>query len=333
MLAGHWAVWGLKELKNRAKKIDAFLGNMNWIFNVALQQKSGFMHFVKHCSKKEVCAVVCLLLACLSASVLQAQHHQERFVPPGLYAGLGIDSVRVYPEDTCEGKHPMKLFVYDRGGNETEEWDYRQGVHIRRQFDAEGRPHRVVNATIRQDGPGSFREIEHFVYYGRLPYPERIITSDASGRELFRREFTYQYGQVRTMQMLRPGETALTYHYTRSSDGRLRGVMVAENAGRYLETWAYRYDDSGRMAGFVAAPAAVNRRAPDIQEFERNSKGQLTEHRVFNERGVLSQRYRFAYTSEGLLQREEWNIEQHGNTGVRRSAFCYRYHYKQSGWQ
>lgn len=292
------------------------------------------MYFVKHCREIEGVKFLGLCFFCMSYSVLIAQHHQERFVPPGLFAGLGIDSVQVFPEDTCEGKHPWKLFVYDRGGNETEEWDYRAGVHVRRLFDVEGRPERVVSESIRHEGGETFREVELYHYNGRVPYPERIINLDAEGREVFRREFSYQYGQVRSIRILRPGEAPILYHYTRSSDGRIQGVMVAETAGRYLETWAYRYDDSGRMAGFIAAPAAVNRRAPDIQEFERNSKGQLTEHRVFNERGVLAQRYRFAYTNEGLLLREEWNLANHHDGKTRHSAFCYRYHYKQSGrWQ
>lgn len=291
------------------------------------------MHFVKHWKLTQPALGVVWVLSLPMTLTLQAQHQPERYVPPGLYAGLGIDSVRVYPEDTCEGKHPWKLFVYDRGGNETEEWDYRAGVHIRRQYDVEGRPVRVVNESIRRDAPDAFREIEHYIYFGRLPQPERIITSDAAGRELFRREYIYQYGHVRSMQVIRPNEAAIQYHYARSNDGRLRGVMVSETAGRYLETWAYRYDDSGRMAGFIAAPAAVNRRPPDIQEFERNSRGQVTEHRVFNERGVLAQRYRFHYTEEGLLQREEWSVAGHAEGSHRHSAYCYRYHYKQKGWR
>jgi hypothetical protein len=290
------------------------------------------MHFVKHCMHRSAATLITGLLYCIVAEPGWAQQ-QERYVPPGLFAGLGIDSVRIYSEDTCEGKHPWKLFVFDRGGNETEEWDYRTGVHTRRQFDTEGRPSRVVNESINRDAPDAYREVEHFVYSGRYPLPDRIITSDASGRELFRREYSYQYGQVRSMQVIRPNELPIQYNYARSNDGRLQGVMVSELAGRYLETWAYRYGDSGRMAGFIAAPAAVNRRAPDIQEFERNSKGQVTEHRVFNERGVLAQRYRFAYSSEGLLQREEWSIANHADGSRRNAAYCYRYHYKQFGWR
>jgi hypothetical protein len=290
-----------------------------------------FMHFAKHCRKIERAICIGLCFVCVPPAALIAQHHQERFALPGLYAGLGIDSVQVFPEDTCEGKHPWKLFVYDRGGNETEEWDYRTGMYIRRHFDTEGRPVRMVNDEIRREGTQACSEIELYYYYGKSPFPERIVNIDADGRERFRREFVFQFGYVRSMRMLRPGESPILYHYTRSNDGRLRGVMVAETVGKYLETWAYRYDDSGRMAGFIAAPAAVNRRAPDIQEFERNSKGQLTEHRVYNERGLLARQYRFSYTNEGLLLREEWNVANHTDGNTRHAAFCYRYHYKESG--
>jgi|GEM_PF-2912719 len=63
------------------------------------------MYFVKQCKVLSLAILLMGLFFCTVALPAWAQQ-QERYVPPGLFAGLGIDSVRVYPEDTCEGLHP-----------------------------------------------------------------------------------------------------------------------------------------------------------------------------------------------------------------------------------